>query len=438
MPARKLITPKGLDSIPWYIRHGAILRSLIFYFWSTALEEKLSATLLQLAPSDLMFRELSYAVLCMAVGGRFMSVLRKRNLPNNTAFGFISIGKTKRLAEAEFFSVLGTGAHLKGEKPGSAPQDTVYWLDNVLVYLTAHLYREVAVDRGVARVARYCKTHHPDTVIDAVLISIEHAVLVHISPPHTQNKDIEIQHSSLLPLFDIEDHTSMHTTSRYTQSYLSEFTPNPSEKFLRRQKKRHRTATHKRSLKSEGINMGFGDDEEVLNVSDDEDEFLRPTQVEGDALGTFYALQHIFSAASRRQLRLNQQGRFPTEIYECIVSHTLDASTRDTLLHTSHVLREVCLKQFLLCETNHTVLKPCEACKACEEPQQVPRYCNEYNLVTKEERTVNVKKTGGFMPFDSGDELMVLVGGEGKRSVLSEIILEFKECEKLADDDDEE
>ncbi len=117
-------------------------------------------------------------------------------------------------ADTVFVSALATGAHVQGLRPGSSPKEVIYWLEGVLVFLTTQLFRALAVSDEVSRVAKYCQQHYPEDVVDAVLISIEHVVLVHIIP------NTETQHTALMPLFMIENHLSLDVRDRYVNTYL--------------------------------------------------------------------------------------------------------------------------------------------------------------------------------------------------------------------------
>ncbi len=66
--------------------------------------------------------------------------------------------------------------------PGSSPKEVIYWLEGVLVFLTTQLFRAQAVLDEVSRVAKYCQQQYPEDVVHAVLMSIEHVVLIHIIP----------------------------------------------------------------------------------------------------------------------------------------------------------------------------------------------------------------------------------------------------------------
>lgn len=99
----------------------------------------------------------------------------------------------------------------------------------------------------------YCAEHCPNEVVDAILTSIEHVVLVHIIP------GIEIQYTGILPLFDIESHLTMDVRDRYASSYLEKLT-SKEEAFMKKENKKIRRARDEILLKSAGIRFDRGEE----------------------------------------------------------------------------------------------------------------------------------------------------------------------------------
>ena len=223
------------------------------------LEDQLSATLLQWNPEDFPFREYAYAVLCMAAGGKYLTTVSQGDAEGNFAFGFISNGKltescvdvaSLRINERsvvdravpqkadgtskvpEFFSGLATGSHLEGTTPGSAPETTIYWLSGALVVLVSRLYEVDALDYGIQKIMRYYDEESLQGGLNAILCSIEHVALVKISP------NGKIQHTGVLPLYDIANHLTLDVRQRYSASFLDKM--EHDEKFIKRQKKKTR------------------------------------------------------------------------------------------------------------------------------------------------------------------------------------------------------
>lgn len=190
-------------------------------------------------------------------------------------------------------------AEFVGLSPGSSPAQAVYWLDGVLVVLSTQLDRYQAVDDGVSFIARYCCDSHPKDTVDAVLLSIEHVILVHIK------SDGAIQRTALLPLFNIDDHLSMDVRDRYSSSYLEKL------------------GHHKALIREEENWM----EDEEFHISEGGIP-LHASQIgaPGDPASTLFALTHIFDAAARRKMCLSRaaNGRLPNEVSADILSHVTD------------------------------------------------------------------------------------------------------------------
>lgn len=387
----------------------------MFYLWSSAHEDLLAATLLQLKPKDLPFREIAYAVLCLATGGRNFSVVASKHVSANGVFGFIHEG-TEYNEESEFISVLASGAHLQGSPPGSSPEATIYWLDDVLVVLTAQLYCPGAVDEGVARIVRYCQENYPGEKVDAVLISIEHVVLVQVTPGG------DVQHTAIMPLFYIRNHLTMSVNNRYAESYLEKFAAK-DEKFMKKEAKKQRKVNQEKMLKNEGIDMRYRDDgdDEVDSDGEEEEPALYATQVDGNVISTFYALVHLFEAAACKRMPRARatNGLLPNEIYTQIIKHVTDMRTRESLMEVSRTFRRICQEDLLFAEG--LIFEPSDACQGCDQANDAPEFFEKYDIASGTQSKVKWKRAGGFLDF-GGESWKVAIGTEkGKKSLLAHL-----------------
>ena len=68
-----IVEAKGLDAFPPMRRHGPLVRARIFHFFQNAYEPILSALLLNWRTNELPFREIAYALLCVASGSPNLS-----------------------------------------------------------------------------------------------------------------------------------------------------------------------------------------------------------------------------------------------------------------------------------------------------------------------------------------------------------------------------
>ncbi|KAL6713258.1 hypothetical protein ACLMJK_008723 [Lecanora helva] len=427
---RALVKPKSIESLPWQVRHVPLLHMLYFLFLSVMKVDAIGAVLLQLTTSELPFRELAFAILCLAAGGKNVTTIPIPLLVHAGSFGFIK-GKTKKISTSKFFSCLGRGAHLQDQTPGAAPQEPVYWLEGVLVILSTQLFREGAVEESVTRVERYCQAKCPDAIVDAVVMSVEHVILVRYTGA-VATHEAEVQHTGLLPLIDIPEHLAMRATDRYTEAYLSKCANQEDEKFQKRQKRNQRQA-YESMLDSCGIKMSFRDsdsDDEETGDDEDVEELLHPTQVDGSIFSTFYALQQVFSATAHRRLAPNRQGCFPTEIYQCILSFVVDAETRNSCLHTSHILRGICLENYLFCEADGSVLRSFKACDSGLYEGRAPKGWRIHNSETGKENRMLIEEAGcGLLRKENDNAYAVLVGtGYGRKALLPEAAIRFAPC----------
>ncbi|KAL8996706.1 MAG: hypothetical protein Q9188_006502 [Gyalolechia gomerana] len=364
-PACRIVTPKNMAHFAWRRRHGPGLRWMLFSIWSQNMDQTLAVALLQWSTRDLPFREIAFAALCIASGGQNVAVLpadqhkqERRKLNDLTALA------DQPPEESVSISHVVTGTYAEGSSPGSSPEEVIYWLEDVLVMLASQLYRLQAVDEWVAFIARYCQINYPQATIDAVLMSIEHVVLVHINPP-----DI-IQRTALLPLFDIPNHLSMDVRDRYSGPYLDKLGDHRSKRIERRQARRLRHA----EMRKDNLTVNYysdSDDEEDEEISSN-DPALHASQigVTGDVQTTFFALTHIFDAAARRRMpvvKAAATARLPNEMLGEILSYVTDYETRSNCMKVSRAFRELCQEHVLL--TENMILEPCEAGKSFEDPR---------------------------------------------------------------------
>ncbi len=302
------------------------------------MQDELAATLLQWTPEDFPFREIAFAVLCLALGGRRATVLPSNILSmEDGVFGNIKSEDHSGTGTA-FVSGLATGAHVQELRPGSSPKEVIYWLEGVLVSLTTQLFRAQDVLDEVSRVAKYCEQQCPEDVVDAVLMSIEHVVLIHIIPNR------EVQHTALMPLFGIENHLSLDARDRYASTYLEKLACIDEKTFennrqfrLRRGNQRWEALREMRTNKILEMHFEDTDDNQEGEEEDDPALYLSQRGVKGNPISTLYALMHLFDAAARRRMPYNRarEGRLPVEIYSEIFKHISDMATRESCMKAS-------------------------------------------------------------------------------------------------------
>lgn len=367
-------------------------------------------------------------MLCLALGGRHVSLLPSNTLNLSVEGGLFGNIKSKFHSETDtaFVGGLATGAHVQGLQPGSSPDEVIYWLEDVLVFLATQLFRAQAVSDEVSHVARHCAQYYPKDVVDAVLISIEHVVLIHIIPAD------EVQHTALMPLFQIENHLSLDVRDRYASTYLEKLARKDKDILASDaqfgQRRRHKRRIARRGVCSNRISrMCFADIDDGGEVEEEEESDLCLSQrgVEGNPISNLYALMNLFDAAGRRRMPYARvrEGRLPAEIYGVIFKHVTDVATRESCMHVSRSFRQLCQEDCFLAEG--TVLKPWEAVQECAEPHQIPEWFNRHDVVSDTLEKVEVRPGSRFdSRYDSEPEnsYMVAIGtGRDTKSVLTDL-----------------
>ncbi|KAL8688126.1 MAG: hypothetical protein Q9218_005880 [Villophora microphyllina] len=411
---RRDVTSKDVDAIEWRQRHGPVLRSVFLWLWSRQFEKGLTATLLQWTPDDFAFREIAFAALCLAAGGEHITAMPDKRFINNGVFGHVKPEFQEGYATG-FFSNLAVGAHYEGRPAGTAPKETIYWLDDVLVFLTTQLYRAGAVDEEISRVVKHCQEHYPNDIVDAVLISIEHAVILHIIP------DSEVQHTGLLPLLNIENHCTMDVRDRYSSSYLNKLA-GKDEALLQKQKKWHIQAMDAENAR-DGIVIHRGkdsdDEEEEPEGEVEEEQYVLyrshiSVEEQSSDFSTFYALMHLFEAAATRRLPPTKprDGRLPNELYSKILYHITDVPTRSACMRVSRLFRRLCQEDLLF--TDGIILPPCTSLQRVDLPDKIPTWFEMQDLDAGTWVNVEFKKAGGFL--DSYDPAWMVAVGTGRNT----------------------
>ncbi|KAL8706678.1 MAG: hypothetical protein Q9201_000312 [Fulgogasparrea decipioides] len=402
------VSPKELAAIPPTRRHGAILYRLLFALLRDSLVAKLSIGLLQWQPDDFAFREIAYAALCVAAGGKYTALLPSESVQceGGSPFGFIPSRDTTQMSEVyshqwedqrdeggkkrfqglpAFFGQLASGSHLEGQPPGSSPSGNVYWFNGALVILISRLYETGALEEGIDLVVRHHQVHSPDAAINAVLFSIEQLALVKSFP------DGRVQHTSIMPLFEIDSHRSLDAQNRYTKSHLE---------YVARMNRRveRRTAEGAEEYELDKPNRPFAS------------HFTDPAYVRGRSTATFDALHHFFEAINRGCMpstRLHQ-GCFPNEIYTIIINSVVDLETRNACMEVSRMFRDLCQENLMA--TADMLIPPSETCKSCETSDDRPEYFVKRDVSTGEESKVACYSTEGWRKKGQKQSLRALTG----------------------------
>ena len=215
----RLVKPKTLDHISAPYLTGPRFRWMLFNCFQESQQEYLSLSLLGWQAQDLPFRELAFFILCLATGGENLSLVDYRSVKHPYS-GSLYLGVPQSNmpeSDIELATCLGVGYHMDGLPMGSAPEETKYWFEGALICLTPRLNHPGVLEKAIANAIEYGHSSRTRTSFNAVLISIEHLVLIR------SFSDGSVDHTELLPLISITSHLSKDARARYGDQALDNF-----------------------------------------------------------------------------------------------------------------------------------------------------------------------------------------------------------------------
>lgn len=406
-------------------QQGAYFSSLIWNIFQSRYQRTLEQGLPGWSHKDFIFRELAYAILCIATPFQNISLWKScRTLDSPDAcysdlVGFdITAAVTKdaessqetpsadddndegsdrtspepvhgdcrdasadsskddakilhlALSDAfspEFVSHLGTGSHIAQNPAGTSPEDSVYWFQGALIMLTEQLQRKGAVEERITRLMAYHPRHNSQQSTKAVIISVEHIVLVNIGSANN------ITHTEPLPLFDLDTSVCKGPFERYPRSYLEAM-----QKYVRERSTRQHRMDERHKQETEMIRQSQRDDDtcsdrtseafwkQLGEINHRHDQEIRAEKERADndlaqivseceqevkefgykplkpgtTEDTFLALVNFFDVVARRDL-ISYGGRLPTEIL-CMILRYTDLETWRTCMSVSKIFRDIC------------------------------------------------------------------------------------------------
>ena len=374
----KLITPKSYNSHNSSPSAMSNLQWKIFSAFQSSQLDYLSPILLGWTPQDLAFRELSYSILCLAAGNGLLAFIdRRRVVSARDEHSYIGVvTDTESNHQLELVSALGTGYHLEGEMPGSSPDGSRYWLEGALICLITRLDRPGVMEKAIADAVRYGREHSSCSSFNALLISIEHLVLIKSLP------DGCVEHTDILPLIEIPSHLSKDARMRYgddavnafyeaenkvdedpksegaadkpqseTESQSSDDADGSGDvtKGIKGQTNNEAQDQEENAEVIENVMMGEGSGEVVQNLDKEESERSQDSEADEDdgppwtMQQTFMSLIQFFEAARLETLKPTITGRgLPNEIYGMILSNVSDTQTYNSCLRVSRQIRSLC------------------------------------------------------------------------------------------------
>lgn len=426
---RKIIT-----DTPFSHRHGSRLGALVFKMFQGTQGESFENLLLEWNADDFCFREIVFAILCIASPAKNLSLIRSgrvldspeaghsdivsRDLPvisrkrrysssdsyntgdsrsdgesdtgiedpcedPTTKFNNDDGPKTSTRsgpgefqdADPEFVAHFGIGCHLQENQPGSSAKESIYWFEGALVVLAMQLTQTGAVAENVTRAFQYCQQNCARTTINAIIISIEHVILMTIDPHGT------VRHTKPLCLFALDTHQSKDASTRYPAAYLEALENHVrNASALNKTMKSRQNAERAEAVKNikhmqtwskailHSLEGGFDaiyksgrelDDvhskerQEMYNSNskvrktlaithkEEIDKFRQVSPDDDETEESFLALTYFLDIAARQRIPTTQ-GRLPTEIYRIIIAYLPDTETRRTCMGVSILFRDLC------------------------------------------------------------------------------------------------
>ena len=395
----RLVKPKIADQPSRSRLTGNRLRWMLFNGIQESWQRDLSIDLLGWQAQDLPFRELVFFILCLASGGDNLALLDQRRIemPHSGALylGIMTEGSSEP-GDTELATYLGVGYHMAGLPTGSAPEETKYWFEGALICLVPRLNYPGILRQAIVDAVEYGRAQSTTNSFNAVLISIEHLVLIKSFPDGT------VDHTEVLPLILITSHLSQDPQARYGEQALEAFysakysvkkqkVKEPDESNVgqlsqssdQQNNKEGLDNDNKRSAKSEEHGRKEETEEETIRGYNDavaavepekgsdrdhiEEYEERPITSDEKRKGyvkrvapipvkdvstksTFMALVQFFETITLETLRPTQanEARLPDEICEMVLRSVSDTKTYNACLKVSRRFRLICQQRPLI------------------------------------------------------------------------------------------
>lgn len=204
----------------------------------------------------------------------------------------------------------------------------MYWLEGALVSLVPRLNRPGVLEKAVGDVVRYGRDECGRSALHAVLLSIEHVVLLKSYPNNILDR------TELLPLITIKYHRSMNAVQRYGTKGVDEIYQ----------------ATLQEAEEEAEEEAEQEDEDEDEDTMDKREAAASETSQTWTPAETFTSLIALFEASTRQGLKpTNVEGHnIPNEVYEEILSYVSDMQTYNACLKASRRIRSLCHRRPLV------------------------------------------------------------------------------------------
>ena len=330
----QIVKPKRFSDFPDSHRHGPVLLEYLWIYLQRSIKDQMTHVLRTFSPTDFAFREIAFGIISLAaglVGGIQIEDARRLKKNVETDWKALVIGRDVNGPTA-VVSQLAFGYHLQGVEPGSAPEETCYWFRGVLVLLETGILHEDSVKNAITRAVYFGRSTQPELhTFNALLISIEHVVILRVVDDH-------IQHTHSLPLLEVSTYYTDHPLARYDAE---------ERKCIQGWED---TGDVKEYVDNKNINQGLSssnigrEEHEQSGFGSDSEGALSESSYE-PANQTLCAMIHLFEASTlqtMRPLRLNE-GLLPDEVLEMVLAE-VDDETYRACAFVSRKFRSYCLQ----------------------------------------------------------------------------------------------
>ncbi|KAL8878510.1 MAG: hypothetical protein Q9198_003691 [Flavoplaca austrocitrina] len=318
--AKKEVVPKLPDSSNIMAR----VQLQLFKVFQEQELDILPFTILSWNAEDLAFREYAFHILCLALGGDYLTVVDdQRTIGLGNHYGpdsyHVLIYGDEPDGERDLTTSLGLGFHIEDQPIGTAPQVSRYWLKNLLVYLVPRLDQPNVMVNAIADAVEYGRDNCGRSNFNAVLISIFDVVLLKYMPNGT------VDHSSVLPLVRNRCCIGMDARQRYPEILLDEAL------------ERYRISTS-------------DPNDPCYNASEEETTQYLPNVPDKDVEITFLRLVNFADSVNITTLISAESSKcsIPPEIVGMIVGLVSDRKTFVACSNVSRTFRDICKRRPLL------------------------------------------------------------------------------------------
>ncbi|KAI9781528.1 MAG: hypothetical protein M1839_005943 [Geoglossum umbratile] len=183
-----------------------------FVNFSSTFSTHLQNFLLEWSPGDFLFRELAFAILSLAAGEFYFRA--RVQLDGSISHGYLIVpGDALGHGEDNLLPAFARGFHRPGKDAGSAPMETTYWFQGVLVCLAANINDKMEMKMAVARTVQFAHAEGHRKFY-AIIISLEHVILLQV---RACGGTTRVRHTDPIVLFEIANHLARDPRERPPQ-----------------------------------------------------------------------------------------------------------------------------------------------------------------------------------------------------------------------------